>query len=224
MRPELSQTLTRPVDVDTSAPRCEPCPGLLACEQCDALYQRTALAPGQQARCGRCGALLGRGHRLTADGMLALNTAALVCFAIANTQPVVSLGFSGVQHSTTLLGALRDTWAAGEPWIALLAGAVTLLFPLLVLLLRQYALLPVIQRRPPPGWAMAIRGLGWAARWSMVEVLLLSAMVATVRLATMARVEPGIGLYAFIALALLMAALQSAGVHRLWNLAESNER
>jgi paraquat-inducible protein A len=191
-------------------------PGLLACEQCDALYTRVRLGSGQQARCTRCGSLLGRGHRISLQGMVALTLAAAVTFVIANVQPVAHLNFGGVRSDTTLPQALMDTWDAGEPLIALLAGAVTVLFPALVLLLRLYVLAPLAGRGWPPFWRQAMHALQRASRWSMVEVLMLSAMVAIVRLAGMASVVPDVGLYAFGVLALLLAALDTCGLHRLW--------
>jgi paraquat-inducible protein A len=102
----------------------------------------------------------------------------------------------------------------------LLAGAVAFVFPLAVIVLRLYALLPVLLGRLPPHWALAMRGLAFASRWSMVEVLMLSAMVSIVRIAGMASVQPGVGLFAFGALTLLLAALDAAGQFRLWRLAD----
>jgi paraquat-inducible protein A len=206
---------------DTAHPRgrvLAALPGLLACEQCDALYSCVPLGSGQQARCTRCGSLVARGHRIGLQGIVALTLGAAVTFVIANTQPVVHLNFGGVRSVTTLPQALVDTWEAGEPLIALLAGAVALLFPALVLLLRLYVLAPLAGRGWPPFWRHAMHALQHASRWSMVEVLMLSAMVAIVRLASMATVEPDVGLYAFGALALQLAALDTAGLQRLWGL------
>jgi len=197
-----------------------PRPDLLACEECDALYRRVGLGSSQQARCARCGNLLGRGHRLSLQATLALTLTTLVVFAIANLQPVVLLNLGGVPNSTTLPAALGHTWDSGQHAIALLAGAVAFVFPLAVVVLRLYALLPVATGRLPPRWTDAMRALRLASRWSMVEVLMLSAMVSIVRIAGMASVQPGIGLAAFGGLALLLAALQAAGDERLWRLAD----
>ncbi|MED5620656.1 paraquat-inducible protein A [Ideonella sp. BN130291] len=209
-----------PVPASDAVPIVAARPDLLACEECDALYRRVPLASGQQARCGRCGNLLGRGHRMSLQAMLALTLAALVVYLIANLQPVVQLNLGGVRNSATLPGALADTWASGEHAVALLAGAVAFVFPGAVILLRLYALLPVLTRRLPPHWPLAMRALAFASRWSMVEVLMLSAMVSIVRIAGMASVQPGVGLFGFGTLALLLAALETAGQFRLWQLAE----
>lgn len=229
MRPETAQSSgCSPAPTSTAAPPATAratsltaLPGLLACEQCDALYHEVRLSPGQQARCLRCASLVGRGHRIGLQGIAALTVAAAVTFLIALSQPIVHLSFSGVGLATSLPRALVDTWNAGEPWIALLAGAVTVLFPGLVLALRLYVLIPLLGRDLPPAWRLALRGVQWASRWSMVEVLMLSAMVALVRLSSMATVVVDAGLFAFGALAVLLAALESAGVHRLWRLAQT---
>ena len=221
MRPETPQTVACPPAVPAQPPSATltALPGLMACEQCDALYRPVKLHSSQQARCGRCGSLLGRGHRIGLQGIAALTVTAAITFLIALTQPVVHLHFGSVGHATSLPLALVNTWEAGEPLIALLAGAVTVLFPGIVLALRLYVLLPLLGRDLPPGWRLALRGVQWASRWSMVEVLMLSAMVAIVRLASMASVEPDLGLLAFGALAMLLAALEAAGLTRLWMLA-----
>ena len=48
-------------------------PALVVCEDCDLVHARQTLVPGDVARCSRCGALLGRGHRLGPQGLLALS-------------------------------------------------------------------------------------------------------------------------------------------------------
>jgi paraquat-inducible protein A len=61
-----------------------------------------------------------------------------------------------------------------------------------------------------------MRALHEAARWSMVEVLTVAAAVSIVRIAALAHAEPGPGMLAFAALALLLAALESGGLKHLW--------
>ena len=194
---------------------------LLVCEECDALYRRPLLRSSERARCRRCGALLGRGHALTLPGMLALTLAALAVFVIANLGPVVEINLRGVHNEASLPGALRHTWQSGEHLIAVMAGMAAFVFPLLVIVLRLYVVAPlVLWARMPPAWIAAMRALRFATRWSMVEVLMLSALVSIVRIASMAHAVPGFGLFGFGALALLLAALESAGLHRLWDCAD----
>ena len=56
----------------------------------------------------------------------------------------------------------------------------------------------------------------YRGRWNFVEVFTIGVLLSLVRLAGLADAVPGIGLFAFGSLALLFAAIESAGVKHLW--------
>jgi paraquat-inducible protein A len=190
----------------------------VVCDECDAVHQRIALGPVDVAHCQRCNALLGRGHGLKVQSLLALALAALVFLAIGNLTPLVSIEMRGVRADVTLPGALALTWQAGQPGIALLAAATGLVFPFLMIGLRVAVLWPLSQGRRPRYFVPAMHALRWATLWSMVEVFLLSALVAIVRSAGYGTVVPGAGLLAYAALTMLLTSLTAAGLHTLWQL------
>ncbi len=193
---------------------------LLVCGECDAVYARRPIASRDMQRCRRCGATIDRGHWLGVQGQVALTLTALIVFVIASLSPIVTLELSG-QHSVATLGqAIRATWDADEPLLALLAVATAAVFPLLVIVLRLWVLVPIWRRRQWPGFVVAMRLLRWMLRWSMVEVFMLAVLVAVVRSAGISTVVPGAGIFAYGALVVLLAAIQSTGLHGLWRLAE----
>lgn len=194
-------------------------PGLVVCAECDAVYSRRPLASHEIARCTRCGAMLGRGHRLGIDGQLALALAALIVFLIGTLSPLVTLDLRGRETVLTLPEAIASTWQTGEQSVALLALATALVFPLAVIVLRLWLLVPVALGLRPRGFVAAMLALGWVTRWSMTEVFLLGALIAIVRSAGLANVTAGIGLFSYAALALLLTAEQSTGLHALWRRA-----
>jgi paraquat-inducible protein A len=195
-------------------------PGLVVCDECDAVYSRQPLAPGEQARCSRCGATLGAGHHIDADGQLALAVASLICVVMGNLGDIVTLDLRGVRASATLFEAIAETWANGEQAVALLAGATAIGFPLLVILLRLWVLVPLARGRRAPSFIAAMRALRWVQRWSMVEVFLLGTLIAIVRSAGLAAVVPGLGIFSYAALTVLLTVNQAAGLHGLWRRAE----
>lgn len=195
-------------------------PLLLACEECDALYQRRRLGPGDVARCTRCGSTLGRGHWLDANGQLALASGSLVVFVLGNVRDIVSLDLRGAETPVTLLQSILATWTAGEHVVALLAFATAFAFPLAVILLRLYVLWPLAMGRVARGFVPAMRALRWVTRWSMVEVFMVGTLVAIVKLAGLASVIPGVGIVSYAVLTLLLAANHAAGLHSLWWHAE----
>ena len=189
---------------------------LIVCDECDAVYARESLAPGMVARCARCAALLGRGHRLTVENQLALALAALIVFVIGNASDIVTLDLRGVHVEAPLYKAILHTWQTEQRVVAVLAGATTLAFPLAVIVLRLWLLAPIAAGRRPTAFVPAMRALRWVTRWSLVEVFMLGTLVAVVRSAGIASVVPGPGIFAYAALTVLVTASQSLGLHRLW--------
>lgn len=194
-------------------------PELIVCHECDAVYSRRTLASSEMARCARCDALLGRGHFLTVDGQLALTIAALLVFITGNLSDIVTMNLGGAHSEVTLYESIRSTWQTGQRVVAILAGATAFAFPLAVILLRLYVLLPLNLGRRVSGFVPAMRVLRWVTRWSMVEVFLFGALVAIVKSAGLASVILGVGLFSYAVLTFLLAANQAVGLHGLWHRA-----
>jgi paraquat-inducible protein A len=194
-------------------------PELVVCEECDAMHAWRPLRPGDVARCTRCGAVLGRSHRLGLDGQLALALAALIVFVIGNVAPIVTLDLRGLRSVLSLHEALIETWNSGQHAVALIAGATAFAFPLAVIATRLWVLVPLALRRRPPGIVPALVALHWVTRWSMVEVFMLGVLIAIVRSAGLAELVLGPGLFGYAALVVLLAANQLTSEHRLWQRA-----
>lgn len=190
--------------------------GLVVCDHCDAVHRWRPLAKDEVARCSRCDAVLGRGHGLSAQGLLAVTVTALVVLLIANFTPMVVIRVSGAHTDATLPEAIAATWALGERLVAIATALTAIVGPALLILLRLALLVPMARGRTPLrlGWTMRV--LYEAGHWSMVEVMMVAAAVCIVRIAAMAHAAPSPGMFAFGVLALLMAALESGGVKHLW--------
>jgi paraquat-inducible protein A len=190
--------------------------GLVVCEQCNAVHRTRPLASSEVASCSRCAAAVGRGHRLGVHGLLALTIAAMVMLLIANLTPVVDIRLGGLRTDVTLPAAIHLTWQLGEHLVAVTAAFTAIVGPALLIGLRLLLLVPMARGRMPRHFAWAARALHEASYWSMVEVLMVAAVVSIVRMASMAHAVPGAGMYAFGALALLLAGLETGGVKHLW--------
>ena len=189
---------------------------LVVCEQCGLAHRWRPLVPSTVARCTRCEAILGRGHRLTLSTLLSLTITATVVFLIGLSSDVLSLDMRGVSRAMTLPGAISAMWEEGHESIAVLTAITALLAPALFLGLRLYVLVPLAAGRVPRGFAACVRLLHQAGRWSMVEVFTIGALLSLVRLSSLADAVPGPGLLAFGAVMVLFAAIESAGLKHLW--------
>ena len=177
---------------------------MLACHECDLLQTLPGLYH-HDILCCRCGSRL-RSHR--ADQLhlsQALLVASLLVFLLANAFPVVQLQAGGVHLATTLFGTAWQLSQEGMAPIALLIVLTGGLLPGVELLSMLYLLLPLSQGRVPPGFAHVMRILRVLHPWGMIEVFLLGVLVALVKLAHLAEVHAGIGLWSFFALILLLA-------------------
>lgn len=191
-------------------------PDLVVCNECDAVHERVTLARGTVARCRRCNALLGRGHVLGTEKLLAFAVASLLLIIIGNSAPIVTLDFRGVVSQATLPEAIEATWSAGQPLVAVLTAATALVFPLAFTILRLYLLGSMVRGIVPRGFVPAMHMLNFATRWGMAEVFMLGTLVAVVRCTSLTSATPGIGLFAYAAVTLLITAITAAGTHTLW--------
>lgn len=138
---------------------------------------------------------------------MALALAAAITLLVANTTPLMSLSAVGRHAQTTILGGAWMMWTQGQPLTAALVAFCTALAPAAYLAL-MCAVLIAVRHPPAPTWCGTL--LRWAEHiqaWSLPEVMLLGILVALVKIADLASVEPGIGLFATGGLLVLLAAL-----------------
>ena len=182
-------------------------PETVACPACDLLQQVPPLPPGGKARCPRCDEALGGRSADPLDRPLALTVAAAIVFIIANTQPLMDLSAVGRHASTTILGGAYEMWIQGQALTAIVVAFCVVIAPASYIAFMLMVLLAA--RRPPaPVWVGEL--LRWAdvvKPWSMSEVMMLGILVALVKIAELASVSPGIGMYAVGLLVLLLPAI-----------------
>ena len=190
---------------------------LLICEHCDTVYRRRSLARGDVARCVRCEAELERHHALSVNAMLALILTAMIVFVQANMWPIVTLGLSGQQSSTTLWGMILAMWREQAQVVSVLVAATLFFFPLLKMLLLGWLLWFARAGRRAPGFVRLMVILHYLGPWTMSEVFVLGALVAIVKAHTYFDVTPDPGIYAYAALTLLITVFAGADLRRLWD-------
>jgi paraquat-inducible protein A len=167
-----------------------------------------ALPPGGAARCQRCGHTLAVDKPDSLERTLSLTVAAAIVFLIANFSPLMGLSAVGRRASTTILGGAQEMWLQGNEITAVLVAFCTVIAPAIHIGFMLTVLLAV--RRPPaPSWVgMLLRWLEWQYPWAMIEVMMLGVLVALIKIAELATVIAGIGMYGVGALMALFAAMK----------------
>jgi paraquat-inducible protein A len=196
---------------------------LVLCPDCDLLQQRVTLAVGGRAYCCRCHAELYRETLMRLDVQLALALTGALVFCMANLFPIVSLQAQGAHSVTTLFGTVVALWSQDMQPVALLVFLTAIMVPMLELATLCYLLLPLSLQRTPPGFRTLLHLLEKMHPWGMAEVFLMGVLVALVKLAHLADVAPGIGLWSFGALIVLLALNASFfDSQGLWRLCQQN--
>ncbi len=198
-------------------------PELIACEECDAVYHRLSLTSNEVALCLRCGAELERNIYYQSKRVLPLTIASLIVYFIANAFPIVELELQGLKNQTTLIGAVISLNREGMTWVSFIVLITTIIFPLIELLIMLYLFAPITQYRNQSTYNILLRWVQTFRRWGMIEVFLLGVIVALIKLSHLATVLPGIALWAFAALALLLAAVFSINPRYIWQMSMFEE-
>ena len=191
---------------------------LIICEHCDCVYQKVTLTKHQKTLCVRCGGVLQRYNGLTVQQRLALTLTALMLWIFANFYPVMSISLQGLKNSATLWDSVRALSLGPITFIALVAAISMIIAPIFQLVLLIWVLSHALAGHRSPGFKFCMRWLETLRPWSMLEVCLLGAMVAVIKLAGFLDVLPGIGLIALAILSLMMIRIAGRDVRDLWEL------
>lgn len=153
---------------------------------------------------------------------LALAVAAAVLFVVANSFPFLSFEMKGQVTQTTLLTGVRDLYQQGKAEIAALVMLTIALAPLGQIALLLWVLAPLRWDRVPWQLPHAFRLLRHAQSWSMMEVFMIGILVAIVKLMGMASIVPGLALWSFVLLMLVLAgAVASFDPEAVWERVEA---
>jgi paraquat-inducible protein A len=194
---------------------------IVACPDCDLLQRIPVLPPGGKARCPRCGHTVATSKPESLDHTLAFAVAAAIVLIITNATPLMGLMAGGRETSTTILGAALEMWLQGQEITALLVVFCAVVAPAIHIGF-MIAILLAARRSPAPWWVgKLLRWSEWHKRWGMVEVMMLGILVALVKIAELARVIPGIGMFAAGGLVFLIAAMTvNFDPHEVWGRIE----
>jgi len=193
-------------------------PQLLACPQCDLLQKHAHSAPQSGGRCRRCGAVVAHPRHASIDRPLALALTCAQVFVLANVFPLVSMNVHGDIISTTMPRAVWALYQHQMTGLALLVFLTTLLAPGIQIATILTLLIGLRFRRGQRHFARLFRLVETIRVWGMIDVLMLGILVSLVKLAALATVVPGVALWSFGALLVLLALLSSSFSTRdLWH-------
>jgi len=180
---------------------------------------------GAGAHCPRCRARL---HRRKPDSIArcwALVIAAAILYIPANVYPFLTVISFGAGAPDTILSGVKHLVESGMWPLALLVFFASITVPVLKIV-GLVLLLVTTQRRS--AWHLRERTrlyriIEAVGRWSMIDIFMLSILVALVRLGAIASVAPGVGAISFAAVVVTtMFAAMSFDPRLMWDSAGAN--
>ncbi len=205
---------------------------LVSCHTCSLTVALPEAADGAGAEehvemdCPRCGSPLHRRkpESLSRTGAL-LITAALL-YIPANVYPVMTLQALGSGAPSTIVGGVMELIAADMWPLALIVFVASVLVPMLKLISMSWL---VLATHRGSRWRLRERTLIYrmnelVGRWSMVDVFVITILVALVQLGALAQVVPGVGIlaFAFVVVLTMLAAL-TFDPRLMWDAAGAND-
>jgi paraquat-inducible protein A len=183
---------------------------LIACHECDLLHQIVALDSGSQANCIRCGAKLYKEIRNSLDRTLSLTVTGLILFLLANFYPLLTFEMQGRSQQNNLISGVLEFFSSGFWGLGILVFLVSIIFPLIYLLGMAYVLVPLRMEHKPWKMISVFKVVDYLRPWAMIEVYMLGIIVAIVKLSDFATITPGIALFSFAGLFVVIAAANAS--------------
>ncbi|MFO1145703.1 MAG: paraquat-inducible protein A [Rhodospirillales bacterium] len=200
---------------------------LVSCHTCQLTVELPAGAHAhEEMDCPRCGSPLHRRkpESLSRTGAL-LITAALL-YIPANIYPVMTLQALGSGAPSTIVGGVMELLVHGMWPLALIVFVASILVPMLKLISMGWL---VVATSRGSRWRLRERTLIYrlnelVGRWSMVDVFVITILVALVQLGAVAQVVPGVGIlaFAFVVVLTMLAAL-TFDPRLMWDAAGAND-
>ncbi len=198
---------------------------LLGCHACDQLVRAPRAASHARLACPRCGATLHRRRPNSVTRTWALVIAATILYIPANLLPVMTVTSFGKGEPDTILSGVKALIAAGMWPIALLVFFASITVPVLKLVSLTFLLITVQRGSAwrPRDRTLLYRIIEAIGRWSMVDIFMISILVALVDLGSIATIQPGAGAIAFAAVVIItMVAAMGFDPRLIWDRQEAS--
>jgi paraquat-inducible protein A len=153
----------------------------------------------------------------------ALLIAACILYIPANLLPVMTVTSFGKGEPDTILSGVKTLIAAGMWPVAILVFFASITVPVLKIVALAFLLVSVQRRSQwrPRDRTVLYRLVESVGRWSMVDIFMISILVALVNLGAIASIVPGSGAIAFASVVILtMIAAMMFDPRLIWDARE----
>jgi paraquat-inducible protein A len=197
--------------------------GYISCQSCHLVCRRHSDQPDRKSFCPRCGATLRYRRLYSIHRTWALVVAAYIFYIPANVLPITHVVSFGKKQADTILSGVIYFVNSGMWPIALVIFTASILVPLFKLMILTGLLISVHRKSSwrPRQRTLLYRIIESVGRWSMLDIFVVTILVALVRLGNIASVEAGPAAFFFaMVVVLTMFAAMSFDPRLIWDVME----
>ncbi len=176
---------------------------LIICSECHTLHRKIRLKKAQTAYCDVCQNVLYYRHFNLLHKGLALSIATFITFILASIFAIVKIEINGIWQDLTLPFVFVTLFKEDFFVVGLIVSFLIFFIPLLYILIYMYVMLLLNMKRGYEQIRKLLIVLALLKPWNMIEIFLISILVALVKLVGYAQISFGISFWALIAFILL---------------------
>jgi paraquat-inducible protein A len=207
----------------TSSPLTARTASLVSCAVCHLLVRKHSGIVDSPGKCPRCGATLHSRKRNSIARTMALIISAFLFYLPANLIPITKITSLGVVQTDTIMSGVIYFVSTGMWPIALIIFTASIFVPVLKLFILTFLVISVQHRSNwrPKDRTRLYRLTEAIGRWSMVDVFVVTILVALVHLGALANIEAqkGAGFFAAVVVITMFAAI-SFDPRLIWDAKE----
>lgn len=193
--------------------------GLANCHVCGKLSNLEVV------HCTRCGSTVHLRKPQSIHRVLALLVTACILYIPANILPITSTTQLGVVTDSTIIGSTLHLWEAGSYPVAFVIFFASIVIPIAKIIALFWLCWSVIykQEYKRKERTRLFRITEFVGRWSMIDVFVVTILVALIQLGGVLTIQPGGAALAFAAVVIItMFAAFAFDSRLIWDAAEQN--
>jgi len=194
---------------------------VIACLQCDALYDKPLLKQGQSAKCTRCGSTLAERKVDSVERSFNWSLAGVLFMLPAILLPIMGVSLAGQFHQASLLDCILVLIDRGFFMIASLVFLFTIAVPVVRLIGALYLTYHFKFKKLKPSLLSFFRAYHYLNSWAMLNVFMLGIVVSMYKLLDDTELSVNLGLLSFI-LWLICSTMASSSLDQdyIWDKLE----
>jgi paraquat-inducible protein A len=197
---------------------------VISCHCCQAHIGISLLEDNNE--CPRCGTHIHTYQPHSIQKTTALLIAALLLYIPSNLLPIMTTTHLGQVNTDTLMSGVLHLIQSGDIPIAIVVFFASIVVPITKLIVMSYLLwnVSINFTGEPKQMARLYRITEFVGRWSMIDVFVVTTLVALVQFGLLANIEPGGALLCFAGVVVLtMLAAETFDPKLIWNAYENKK-